>query len=153
MKPRLNPYKSAPDGMKALGMLDAYVQNCGLDPVLIELIKTRASQINGCAYCIHMHTRDARVRGETEERLYLLNAWRESPLYTERERSALAWTEAVTLVAQTHVPDPCYEEVRQHFSEEEVVKLTLLLAAINAWNRIGISFRSIHPVKAAIAAE
>jgi AhpD family alkylhydroperoxidase len=112
---------------------------------LIHLVKTRASQINGCAFCIHMHTRDARALGESEERLYLLDAWRESPLYSDRERAALAWTEAVTLVSETHVPDDVYAELRRHFSEEEVVKLTVLVATINAWNRISISFRSLHP--------
>ncbi len=149
MKPRLNPYQAAPDAMKSLATLDAYVAGSGLEPLLIELVKTRASQINGCAFCIHMHTRDARAHGETEERLYLLNAWRESPLYTERERAALAWTEAVTLVSQTHVPDAVYDEVRTQFGEAELVKLTHLAATINAWNRIAISFRSVHPVKAA----
>ena len=144
MKARLNPYRASPDTMKALEALESHIKDSGLELSLIELVKTRASQINGCAYCIHMHTRDARIRGETEERLYLLNAWRESPLYTERERAALAWTEAVTLVSQTHVPD--------EFSEEELVKLTVLVATINAWNRIAISFRSVHPVKAAAAA-
>lgn len=152
MKPRLNPYQVAPEMMKALGALEGQVQSSGLEPSLIELVKTRASQINGCAFCIHMHTRDARAHGEAEERLYLLDAWRESPLYTERERAALAWTEAVTLVSQTHVPDVIYEQVRQHFAEDELVKLTLLVATINAWNRIAISFRSVHPVKAAHAA-
>jgi len=153
MKPRLNPYQVAPDMMKALGALEAEVQSSGLEPSLIDLVKTRASQINGCAFCIHMHTRDARARGESEERLYLLDAWRESPLYTERERAALAWTEAVTLVSQTHVPDAVYEQARGQFAEDEMVKLTLLVATINAWNRIAISFRSVHPVKAARAAE
>ena len=151
MKPRLNAYQAAPDAMKALGALEGYVQGSGLEHSLIELVKTRASQINGCAFCIHMHTRDARARGETEERLYLLDAWRESPLYTERERAALAWTEAVTLVSQTHVPDAVYEQARQHFAEDELVKLTLLVATINAWNRIAISFRSVHPTKPAHA--
>ena len=152
MKPRLNPYRAAPATMKALEALESHIKESGLEPGLIELVKTRASQINGCAYCIHMHTRDARIRGETEERLYLLNAWRESPLYTERERAALTWTEAVTLVSETHVPDAVFEEVRKQFSEEELVKLTVLVATINAWNRIAISFRSVHPVKAAAAA-
>jgi AhpD family alkylhydroperoxidase len=152
MKPRLNPYQAAPEAMKAIGALEAYVQGCGLEHALIDLVKIRASQINGCAFCIHMHTREARARGETEERLYLLDAWRESPLYSERERAALAWTEAVTLVAQTHVPDAIHDEARAQFSEEELVKLTLLVATINAWNRIAISFRSVHPVKAARAA-
>lgn len=152
MKPRLNPYQAAPDAMKAVGALETYVQGSGLEPGLIDLVKTRASQINGCAFCIHMHTGEARRRGETEERLYLLDAWRESPLYSERERAALAWTEAVTLVSQTHVPDAVYEEVRRSFSEEELVKLTVLVTAINAWNRIAISFRSVHPTRSAHAA-
>ena len=108
MQPRLNPYQAAPEAMKALTELEKYVRNSGIEPTLIELVKTRASQINGCAYCIYMHTRDARARGETEERLYLLDAWHEASLYTERERAALAWTEAVTLVSQTHVPDAAY---------------------------------------------
>jgi AhpD family alkylhydroperoxidase len=145
MKPRLNPWEAAPDAMKAVGALEAYVQRSGLEKSLIHLVKTRASQINGCAFCIHMHTRDARALGESEERLYLLDAWRESPLYSDRERAALAWTEAVTLVSETHVPDDVYAELRRHFSEEEVVKLTVLVATINAWNRISISFRSLHP--------
>jgi AhpD family alkylhydroperoxidase len=152
MRPRLNPYQAAPDAMKALTALETYVRGCGLEPSLIELVKTRASQINGCAFCIHMHTTDARARGETVERLFLLDAWRESPLYTERERAALAWSEALTLIAQTHAPDAVYEEVRRHFSEEELVKLSLLVATINAWNRIAIGFRSVHPVKPAHAA-
>lgn len=152
MKPRLNAYKVDPRAMKAMMGLEDYVQESGLERSLIDLVKTRASQINGCAYCIHMHTRDARNLGETEERLYLLDAWHESPLYTERERAALAWTEAVTLVSQTHVPDDVYEEVRQQFTEEELVKLTLLVATINAWNRIAISFRMVHPTKHANAA-
>ena len=146
MKPRLNPYQAAPEAMKAVAALDAYVQSSGVEPSLVELIKMRASQINGWAYCLHMHPRDARAEGETEERLYLRDAWRESPLYTDRERAALAWTEAVTLVSQTHAPDDVYEELRGHFSEEEVVKLTVAIAAINAWNRIAISFRAVHPV-------
>jgi len=152
MKARLNAYQADPNAMKALMGLENYVQSSGLEPSLINLVKTRASQINGCAYCIHMHTREARTHGETEERLYLLDAWRESPLYTERERAALAWTEAVTLVSQTHVPDAVYEEVRKQFGEAELVKLTVLAATINAWNRIAISFRFVHPAKAAPAA-
>jgi AhpD family alkylhydroperoxidase len=152
MQPRLNPYQAVPEAMKALTELEKYVRNSGIEPTLIELVKTRASQINGCAYCIYMHTRDARARGETEERLYLLDAWHEASLYTERERAALAWTEAVTLVSQTHVPDGVYEEARRQFSEEELVKLTLLVATINAWNRMAISFRSMPPVKPAHAA-
>src|SRR5919202_3933226 len=149
MTPRLNPYKAAPDAIKAISDLEGYVQACGLEPNLLDLIKTRASQINGCAYCIHMHTHEARARGESEERLYLLDAWRESPLYSERERAALAWTEAVTLISETHVPDAVYEEARRHFTEEELVKLTVAIGAINTWNRIAIGFRAVHPVKAA----
>ena len=141
MQPRMNPYHAAPEAMKAMLALEGYVRDCGLESSLIELVKTRASQINGCAFCIHMHTRDARSHGESEERLYLLDAWRESPLYTERERAALAWTEALTLVAQTHAPDDVYEDVRRHFAEAELVRLTVLTGAINAWNRIAIGFR------------
>ena len=152
MKPRLNPYQAAPIAMKALANLEAQVAGSGLDAGLMELVKIRASQINGCAFCLHMHTRDARARGESQERIYLLDAWRESPLYSARERAALAWTEAVTLVSQTHVPDAVYEQVRAEFEPEELVKLTLLIVTINAWNRFAISFRSIHPVKTQAAA-
>jgi AhpD family alkylhydroperoxidase len=152
MKPRLNPYQAGPDAMKAVAALETYVKGSGLEASLIELIKMRASQINGCAYCLDMHARDARAKGESEQRLYLLDAWRESPLYTDRERAALAWTEAVTLVTQTRVPDEVYEEARRHFSEEELVKLTVTVAAIIAWNRIAISFRAVHPVRKAQAA-
>jgi AhpD family alkylhydroperoxidase len=152
MKTRLNPYQAAPDAMNAMLALEKYVQGSGLEPTLIELVKTRASQINGCAFCLHMHTRDARAHGETEERLYLLDAWRESSLYTPRERAALEWTEALTLVAQTHVPDGAYETVREQFDEAELVKLTLLVNAINAWNRFAIAFRLMHPTKRATQA-
>jgi AhpD family alkylhydroperoxidase len=151
MKPRLNPYQAAPGVMKAMMALEAQVGGGGLEPALVELVKIRASQINGCAFCLHMHTRDARGRGESEERIYLLDAWRESPLFTTRERAALAWTEAVTLVSQTHVPDAVYEQARAEFSEEELVRLTLLVTTINAWNRFAIGFRSVHPVEAAAA--
>lgn len=152
MQARLNPYKASPEMMKAVADLEAKVAGSGLEHSLIELVKTRASQINGCAFCIHMHTRDARANGESEERLYLLNAWEESPLYTDRERAALAWTEAVTLISQTHAPDEVYERVRKEFNEEELVKLTTLIATINAWNRIAISFRSVHPTTKSAAA-
>jgi len=151
MKPRMNYYQAAPETIKALRAVEAQILASGLEKSLIELVKTRASQINGCAYCINMHTADARKQGETEERLYLLNAWRESPLYTDRERAALAWTEAVTLIAETHAPDDLYENVRAHFSEAETVNLTMLIGAINAWNRVAISFRAIHPVRAKAA--
>jgi AhpD family alkylhydroperoxidase len=152
MKPRMNFYQAASDTIKALSALEAQVQASGLEQSLIELVKTRASQINGCAYCIDMHTQDARKRGETEQRLYLLNDWRESPLYTDRERAALAWTEAVTLIAETHAPDDLYEDVRAQFSEAETVNLTMLISTINAWNRLAISFRSVHQVRAVTSA-
>jgi AhpD family alkylhydroperoxidase len=152
MKPRMNFISAAPDTVKALSALEAQVQGSGLEQSLIELVKTRASQINGCAFCINMHTQDARKRGETEQRLYLLNAWREAPVYTDRERAALAWTEAVTLISQTHAPEDLYNEVRAHFSETETVNLTMLIATINSWNRLAIAFRSVPPVKATIAA-
>jgi len=151
MKPRMNFYQAAPETIKALSAVEAQIAASGLEKSLIELVKTRASQINGCAFCINMHTQDARKLGETEQRLYMLSAWRESPLYTDRERAALAWTEAVTLIADTHAPDDLYEELRAHFSESEMVNLTMLIGAINAWNRIAISFRAIHPVKAKAA--
>ena len=152
MKSRLNSYQAAPGVMKAMMALQNEVAQSGLDPSLVELVKIRASQINGCAFCLHMHTRDARARGETEQRIYLLDAWRESPLYSERERAALAWTEAVTLVSQTHVPDEVYEQAKAAFSEEELAKLTLLVVTINAWNRFSIAFRAIHPVTVKAAA-
>jgi AhpD family alkylhydroperoxidase len=152
MKPRMNYYQAAPETIKALVALEAQIQASGLEKSLIELVKTRASQINGCAYCIDMHTTDARKHGETEQRLYLLSAWRESPLYTDRERAALAWTEALTLISETHAPDDVYEAMRAQFSEAEAVNLTMLIGAINAWNRVAIGFRAIHPVKAKAAA-
>jgi AhpD family alkylhydroperoxidase len=151
MKPRMNYYQAAPDTIKALVALEEQIQSSGLEKSLIELVKTRASQINGCAFCINMHTQDARKQGETEQRLYLLNAWHESPLYTDRERAALAWTEALTLIAETYAPDDLYEDVRAHFSEPETVNLTMLIGAINAWNRLAIAFRAVHPVKAKAA--
>ena len=151
MKPRMNYYQAAPDTVKALVALEEQIQASGLEKSLIELVKTRASQINGCAFWINMHTQDARKQGETEQRLYLLNAWHESPLYTDRERAALAWTEALTLIAETHAPDNLYEDVRAHFSEPETVNLTMLIGAINAWNRLAIAFRAVHPVKAKAA--
>jgi AhpD family alkylhydroperoxidase len=143
----MNYYQAAPETLKALVAVETQIKASGLEQSLIELVKTRASQINGCAYCIAVHTEDARKRGETEQRLYLLNAWRESPLYTDRERAALAWTEAVTLISETHAPHDIYEQVRAQFSEEETVNLTMLIGTINAWNRIAIAFRAVHPVK------
>jgi AhpD family alkylhydroperoxidase len=152
VKPRMNYYQAAPDTLKALLALEKQIRESGLEHSLIELVKTRASQINGCAYCIAVHTADARKQGETEERLYLLNAWREAPVYSDRERAALAWTEAVTLISETHAPDDVYDEVRAHFSEAETVNLTMLIATINAWNRLAISFRAVPSVKAKASA-
>jgi AhpD family alkylhydroperoxidase len=142
MQPRIEGAKVAPGAYHAMLGLESYLHQCGLEIPLLHLIKLRASQINGCAYCIDMHWKDLRAVGENEQRLYGLDAWRESPYYTERERAALAWTEAVTLVASTHVPDQAYEEVRRQFSEKEIADLTLAVAAINAWNRLAISLRA-----------
>ncbi|MFL4992341.1 MAG: carboxymuconolactone decarboxylase family protein [Microvirga sp.] len=152
MKARLIPFEVAPGSLKPMVELEKTLKNSGLEHSLLELVKTRASQINGCAYCVHMHTKDARTNGESEERLYLLSAWRESPLYSDRERAALAWTEALTLVAETHAPDEDYAELIRHFTPVEQVNLTLMIGAINAWNRLAIGFRSIHPVEASRAA-
>lgn len=145
MQARLDPWKVAPDLMNAVLGMEKAAANSGLEHSLYELVKTRASQINGCAYCLHMHTRDARKAGESEQRLYLLSAWRESSYYTPRERAALAWTEALTEVSRTGAPDVVYEEVCQHFDEKERVALTLAITTINVWNRIAIGFRSQHP--------
>lgn len=142
MKSRLDYKNVSPDAIKAMWGLESYVRNCGIEHSLLELVKTRASQINGCAYCIDMHTKDARARGETEQRLYALSAWHEAPFFTERERAALAWTEAVTRIADTRAPDDVYEVARKHFSEKELVDLTLAIVAINGWNRLAISFRA-----------
>jgi len=143
MQARIAFDKTAPEGVKAMWTLENYVRHCGLEPSLLELVKFRASQINGCAYCIDMHTKDARAHGETEQRLYALSAWREAPFFTDRERAALAWTEAVTKVADGQVPDEVYELARRHFGEKELVDLTLAVVAINGWNRLAISFRKV----------
>ncbi len=143
MQPRVNYVKASPKGIEAMRGLEVYIQQCGLERSLIELVKARASQINGCAYCIDMHTKDARANGEIEQRLYALNAWRETPFYTERERAALAWTEALTLVTDRHVPDQVFEEARRHFGEKELVDLSLVIAGINGWNRLSIAFRTV----------
>jgi AhpD family alkylhydroperoxidase len=153
MTPRVkNPFKSAPEGIKAMMALEASLKASGLEHSLLELVKLRASQINRCAFCIHMHATDARAHGETEMRLYMLNAWRESPLYTERERAALAWTEALTLVAETGAPDEDYALVERAFTESERVNLTLMIGAINLWNRLQVGLRAVHPVDNAHAA-
>ena len=142
MEERLNYVEAAPNGYRAMAALNRYVEDCDLEPLLLELVRMRASQINGCAYCLDMHSKDARAMGETEQRLYTLNAWREAPFYSQRERAALLWAEELTLISQGHVPDTVYEEVRQHFSEQELVDLTLAVVTINGWNRLAIGFRS-----------
>ena len=141
MKSRLKNINGYPRALQAMLGLQRYVNESGLEHSLQELVKMRASQINGCAYCLDMHSKDARAAGETEQRLYMLDAWRESPVYTDRERAALEWTEVVTRVSEGHVPDSVYDVVRRHFSEEELVNLTLAVVAINGWNRLMISFR------------
>ena len=143
MHPRINVANVSAEPQKGLFAIGKYLAKCGLEESLQHLVKIRASQINGCAYCIDMHSIDARAGGETEQRLYALDAWRETPFFDDRERAALAWIEAVTLVAQTHVPDSVYEETRKQFSEQEIVDLTYVAATINAWNRLAISLRSV----------
>ena len=143
MQPRMDYATVAPQALRAMYALEAHVRACGLEHSLLELVKTRASQINGCAYCIDMHTKDARAAGEDEQRLYALSAWREAPFYSPRERAALDWTEALTLIHQDHVSDELYREAREHFTEAELVNLTMAVVAINGWNRLAISFRTV----------
>jgi len=143
MQARIDFRKASPQANKAIGELHAFVHRCGLEHGLLELVKLRASQINGCAHCIDMHTKQLRADGETEQRLYLLNAWQESPMYSDRERAALAWTEALTLVTEGHVPDQIYDQARAQFSEEELVNLTMAIVAINGANRLNIAFRTV----------
>jgi AhpD family alkylhydroperoxidase len=152
MKQRLDFFAKAPALMKQVRALNQAVQESGLEHSLLHLIKLRASQINGCSFCVDMHSREAREDGETEQRLYLVAAWKESPLFSERERAAFAWVEAVTLVAEGGVPDELYRKTLEHFSEEELVKLTVATAMINTWNRLCVSFHALHPMPAARAA-
>jgi len=147
MTQRLKPTPATLATLKPMIDFSHYCE-VGLEPALCELVKIRASQINGCARCLHMHVADARKAGETEERLHLLAGWRESPLYSERERAALEWTEALTHIAETRAPDEAYAPVKRLFSEEEQIKLTMLIGAINAWNRLNVGFRIPHPVAA-----
>ena len=142
MKTRIDYRKAAPDAFKAMLALEAGVHRTGLEQSLLELVKMRASQINGCGYCLDMHSKDARAAGETEQRLYLLSAWREAPFYTARERAALSWTEAVTQVSTNDLPDELYDEVRKEFDEKGLVELTLAIIAINSWNRMAIACRA-----------
>jgi AhpD family alkylhydroperoxidase len=143
---RLVPSEIAPDGYTTLRGMEAYLRRSGLPAGLIELVKMRASQINGCAYCLDIHSKDARKHGESEQRLHLLSAWRDSPLYTPAERAALAWTEALTSISSGHAPDADYEALRMHFTDKEIVDLTYLIGMINLWNRLAISMRYVHDV-------
>jgi AhpD family alkylhydroperoxidase len=142
MQPRLDAGRLSPEGYRAVYALEQYVRNSGLELKLLELVRLRASLLNGCAYCVDMHTKDALAEGETEQRLFAVPVWRETPFFSERERAALAWTEAVTLVGKDHVPDEVFETARSQFSEKELVDLTLAIVAINSWNRLAISFRA-----------
>jgi AhpD family alkylhydroperoxidase len=155
-KPRLDYTKYGLEPLRSMYAIERYLHDCGIEPKLLHMIKLRASQINGCAYCIDMHWKDARSVGETEQRLYGLDAWREASYYTDRERAALEWAETVTRVSQTHVPGDVYERVRAQFSEKEIVDLTVAVGMINMWNRIAISFRAVagsyHPPKSTATA-
>jgi AhpD family alkylhydroperoxidase len=142
MNTRLNYAHASPGAVHAMLQLEGYVRECGLERTLLELVRMRASQINGCGYCLDMHSKDARAAGESEQRLYLLPAWREAPFYSERERAALAWTEVVTAISVKDVPDELYQEARAQFSDEELVDLTMAVVAINGWNRLAIAFRA-----------
>lgn len=143
MQERIAYAKVTPAAMAAMLGLDEYVRQSDLEPALLDLVRTRASQINGCAYCVDMHTKDARARGETEQRLYALPVWRDTPFFTERERAALAWTEVVTLLSRCRVTDELYDEARRHFSEKQLVDLTMAVIAINGWNRLSVAFRTV----------
>lgn len=143
MKQRLDFYKASPEAIKAMVALEVAVSKLGIDPALQELLRLRASQVNGCAYCVDLHSGDARKKGETERRLYAVSVWRETPFFTPRERAALGWTEAITRIADTHAPDEAYEALRAEFSEAECVNLTLAIGLINSWNRLAIGFRKM----------
>lgn len=146
MTRRLDAMKAAPQAYPAVRGLENYVRQCGLDAKLLHLLKIRASQINGCAFCIDMHVKEALADGEDPQRIYLISAWRESPLYDARERALLAWTEAVTKIAETGAPDAEFDALREHFSDAEVVNFTVAIATINVWNRLAVSFRTEHPI-------
>ena len=143
MQPRIDYRKFGQEPLKHMLGLEKYIAESGLEPKLVHLVKMRASQINGCAYCLDMHSIDARAAGESEQRLYTLEAWRETPFFSDRERAALAWTESLTLIAQTHAPDDVYADLQKHFTEKEIVDLTFVVGAINLWNRLAISTRAL----------
>ena len=142
MPSRIDIMKVAPGAARAMFGLEEYLRGCGLEAPLLHLVKMRASQMNGCAYCLDMHSKDARAAGETEQRLYLLNAWREAPCFSDRERAALAWTEALTAIADGHASDEAYAQARERFNEKELADLSLAIVAINGWNRLAISMRA-----------
>ena len=143
MEPRIDHRNVSPGALRAMFGLERYVHQSGLETNLLNLVNLRVSQINGCAYCIDMHSKDLRAAGETEQRLYALDAWRETPFFSEREQAALAWAEAITLIGEGHVPDDVFRHVRGQFSEEDLVNLTLAVVAINGWNRLNIAFRTV----------
>ncbi|WP_028032766.1 carboxymuconolactone decarboxylase family protein [Chelativorans sp. J32] len=147
MQPRLNFFHASPEIIKNVRALNKAVDECGLEKSLLHLIKLRASQINGCSYCVDMHSHEAREDGESEQRLYLVAAWRESPLFSERERAAFAWTERLTRLSEQMVTDEDFEQARKHFSDDELVKLSVAIGMINVWNRLCVPFQSIHPVR------
>lgn len=152
MKPRIQFFNAAPDLIKQVQVLNKAVDECGLEQGLLHLVKLRASQINGCSFCVDMHSKEAMRDGDTQQRVFLVSAWKESPLFSERERAALAYTEAVTLISDGGVPDSLYEATREHFSEEELVKLSVAIGMINVWNRLCVPFHAIHTVERAKAA-
>lgn len=152
MTPRMNIFQTAPEAMKGMMAVEAAVTNSGLEHSLVELVKLRASQINGCAYCIHMHATDAIKSGENPMRISLLSAWRESPSFTARERAALTWTESLTRIAKTNAPDADYALLKEQFNEHEIAYLTVLIGAINFWNQVQIGLRAVHPDVAPVAA-
>jgi AhpD family alkylhydroperoxidase len=147
MTPRMNIFQAAPEGSKAMVAVEASIEQSGLEHGLLELVRLRASQINGCAFCIHMHADDAVKHGESNLRIHMLDAWRDSPLFTERERAALNWTESLTRIAKTHAPDADYAQLQSQFSDREIAHLTLLVGAINLWNRVQIGLRAVHPAE------
>ena len=146
MKTRMNYFAKAPELINAMVALNKTVEDTGFERKLLHLVKIRASQINGCAYCVDMHVKEGRHDGETEQRMHLISAWRESPLFSERERAALEWTEALTLLPQSRAADEFYEPLKAHFSDVEIVQLTMLIGVINTWNRLAVGFRAVHPI-------
>jgi AhpD family alkylhydroperoxidase len=152
MKPRIQFFNAAPDLIKQVQVLNKAVDECGLEPGLLHLVKLRASQINGCSFCVDMHSKEAMRDGDTQQRVFLVSAWKESPLFSDRERAALAYTETVTMISEAGVPDALYEATLKHFSEEELVKLSVAIGMINVWNRLCVPFHAIHPVERAKAA-